>query len=177
MNEFLKYNFVELIKLRDTVKQKHSEAETYTKLLKERLTSLNKIIKQNEEGHQNWIVFLPHAMTKGMSVLEVLEKTKTDKPKWKNIALEVFETFNIPMTSDLMYSKAAQIFEDLPTDKANSIKALSTALIYLFQKGDVFREKVNGSREFIYAKKEHFDFNGKLKLESFQTFKLELEGM
>lgn len=177
MDTFIKYNFLEVQKLRKELYTISLEVANKLETIKYKVKFLDRIISQNEKEKQEWVILLPANLVDNLLVLKKSEKTKTNKIKWKKLVFEILLKYDIPMTAEVMYHKAKQTYEDFPNDKQTVIKNLSSTLTYLYNERKILRHKAINMREYIYAFKEHFDTNGKIKQNSLLTFKIEKEGI
>ena len=177
MNGLIKYNHIELKRLLESLQHSKIKLELQLVSISEKINFIKKVIENNDGGEKNWIIYLPEGISEELGVTNEVKKTKTERIQWKKIALDILKKYNYPMSSDLMYHKAKQIYHDLPKDHRLIIKSLSSALVYLHSRGALFRQKLEGGREFVYGFINHFDEKGNIMDDYLKTYKLEREGI
>ncbi len=176
MNGLIKYNHTELTRLLDSLQQSKISLELKLVSITEKINFIKKVIEKNDGGEKNWIIYLPEGIIEELGVTEKVKKTKTNRIQWKKIALDILKKYNYPMSSELIYHKTKQIYHDLPKDHKLIVKNISSALVYLHSKGVLFRQKLEGGKEYVYGFINHFDEKGNIKDDFLKTYKLEREG-
>jgi hypothetical protein len=117
---------------------------------------VKKAITMNDEGEKAWIIELP---------LEALPQRLThEKVNWKKLVMEMFERYQIPMSTELMCSKLWLHCPQVPFEKRSVAQNVSAALSVLEGKDrKLFRAKESGKKGFIYGLKHFFDLQLNLK--------------
>lgn len=125
--------------------------------LQARRRLLKKVLNQNEEGQKKWIVEVPQ---------EALPHRNENKKRidWKKHVLEMFQKYDLPMSTELLCNKIWLHFPEVPLNRRVVIQNVSSALSAL-QGSDqkLFRTRIKTKKGFIYGLKHFFNFDLELK--------------
>jgi hypothetical protein len=166
MRMSIKVNHADAKKLEDKLGKEEWQLTKQLRQLQARKRLVSKIIADNDEGGQSWIIEMP---------VEALETRKNDtKVNWKKLVCEMFELYQIPMSTELMCHKLWLHYPEVGFDRRAVMQNVSAALSALESRDQkLFRTSYKEKKGFIYGQKHFFDFDLRLKPYYFQQWKRE----
>lgn len=163
----VKYNHAEALSLSEEKRQLARSLEQKWRQAERESQELKKLLQQNDEGEQAWVLHLP------VSLLPE-RKPSGRKINWKKLVIETISYYDMPMTTELLYHKLLLRYNYIPVNRQYVIRGISSALHYLYERDGVFfRQKDEGSRGFIYGHK--WFFNHQLQVKPVYLRRLRLE--
>jgi hypothetical protein len=166
MRMSIKVNHVDAKKLERKLGKEEWQLTKRLRELHARKRVISKIIADNDEGGQSWIVEMP---------IEALETRRNGtKVNWKKLVCEMFELYQIPMSTELMCHKLWFHYPEVGFDKKTVMQNVSAALSVLESRDQkLFRTRYKEKKGFVYGEKHFFDFDLNLKPYYFQQWKRE----
>jgi hypothetical protein len=161
----IKINHFEAKQMEELTAKRQWQLEKELKQLQARRRRLKTLIDHNDHGAQNWVIEISE---------DLLEPRREGDIKWKKLVMEVFESYQIPMSSELVCYKLWLHFPQVPFDKRAVLQNVSSALSSLEGRdGQLFRTKERGRKGYVYGLKHFFDFDFNLKSSYLRQYRRE----
>jgi len=165
--DIIKCNQKEVKDLEQRWREDEKRLEKELKAIRAKRRLIKRELEKNVD-EESGIITLP---------TEALADRKDNQEKtinWKRLVWQMFETYKIPMTSELLYHKLLLNCDEVPLDRKFVIRNISAALHYLEGKDQkLFRSKNSGKKGFVYGLKHFFDFNFNLKPDYLKRYRME----
>jgi hypothetical protein len=174
MKEITQYSYLEIKKFVTGLESEKDSLTEKIESMKRRIKSLKKILKEHDEYNPKWMVTVPVDL---IATYNSSDSQEAARINWKKSILLMFDKYDLPMTSAMVFSKLLLNFKNIPKDRTHVLGNISAALHYLaFSDCKLVRIKRNGDRHYIYGQPDYFDLSGVMKEKYLEKFKLETDG-
>ncbi len=174
MKEITQYSYLEIKKFVIALEGEKDTLTEKIESLKRRIKSLKKILKEHDDYNPKWMMTVPVDL---IAAYDSGDGQAAAKINWKKSILLMFDKYDLPMTSTMLFSKLLLNFKNVPRDRTHVLGNISAALHYLaFSDCKLVRIKRNGDKHYIYGQPGYFDLSGAMKEKYLEKFKLETDG-
>lgn len=147
----IKYNFVELKKLRRQLVDSASAAEKGLNTLSKKIAELDHLIYNNDHGNQSWIIELPQSFFDELRSIYIEPVISLPKVKWRAIVVEMIKKHDMPMDTSLIFNKVMQLYPGITMDRVSIQKNITAALASLYRDDMLLRFELNGKKNYVYG--------------------------